>query len=538
MDWGFSKTKNRSVTCAAALLTLGLIVAAPAEGGAKQPPSPADCGALTADFAKIGKNKTTVGSAIWMPEAAPTPAHCLVEGFVTTGNKKQGFNQVNFRAWLPVPWNGKFHMQGGGGFVGNLPAASAALLRGYADIGTDTGHQASGIDASWAQDSPTKVIDFGYRGVHVTAVAGKQLVKAFYGEKPEYSYFQGCSRGGGQAFMEAQRFPKDFDGIVAGAPAHNWSAFMAGFADTQQNMYPDPANVTTPVLPIAKLPLLESRVDANCDAVDGIADGIIDDPRQCTFNADSDIPICAAGDEANPNCLTAQELEAAKAVYNGPANAQGQIYAGFPVGGESVGTNWDLWIVGFPDLFGPGLPNLHFAFSDSFFRYMAYEDNDDGSFGLHDFDLEEFATLEPIGKILNATDPELKKFRKDGRKLIVWTGWADAAITALGTIDYFEAVIDTVGERETNEFARLYLAPGMSHCAGGEGPSEFDMLSALEDWVERDVPPAEIIAVHRDATGQVDIERPLCPYPQVARLIDPAGSTVEASNFECVAPFD
>ncbi len=486
----------------------------------------------------VRKIRPTVRSAVWVAATGASPGHCLVEGFVPTGNSRQGFNEVNFRLGLPETWNGKYFMVGGGGFAGSLPnvGATRQLASGYATIGTDTGHQGSGIDASWAQDNPTAVIDFGYRGVHVTAVGGKEVVEHFYDEDIEYSYFQGCSRGGGQALMEAQRFPRDFDGIIAGAPAYNWSAFMTGFADGQQRIYPDASDLTNQVLTLDKLPVLEAGVVAKCDAQDGIVDGIIGRPLLCDFDPAFDVPICAPGDDANPNCLSLEQVAAVKAIYDGPSNSQGQIFPGFPPGSESQPNAWNIWIVGTPGLFGPNEPNLHFAFADDFFRYLAYEDNDDGSFGLHDFDLEDFATLEPIGRILNATSPDLRRFKRHGGKLIIWTGWADPAITTLGTIDYFDRVGDAMGVHRRDRFTRLYLAPGMLHCSGGNGPNQFDLIGPLEDWVERGIAPQAIIAVHRDANGVVDIERPLCPHPQVAELIDPNGSTVEASNFHCVTP--
>ncbi len=504
------------------LALLALCLALSSGAYAMKTPTPDNCEALV----QSGTGHTTIVSTVWVDEAAPVPAHCLVEGFVETGNPAVGLNHVNFRAWLPLPWNGKFHMQGGGGYAGVLPDTSDALLRNYADIGTDTGHQAGVIDASWAQDNPTAVIDFGYRSVHVTAVAGKRLVKDFYGTKPKYSYFEGCSRGGGQAMMESQRYPHDFDGIVAGAPAFDWSAFMTGFAESQQLMYPDPNDLSTPTLPLAKLPVLEALIDANCDLVDGISDGIIDDPRQCTFDPDVDIPVCPAG---SPDCLTEDEISVVKAVYEGPSNSGGQIFPGFPVGSEGDLSGWALWIVGVEDLLGPGVPNYHFGFADSFYRFMAFADNDDGSFGLHDFNLEDFDDLQPIGEILNATDPDLRQFARHG-KIIYWNGWSDVAITALGMIQYFEAL--TGGPQQSVEdFARLYLAPGMQHCLGGEGPSQFDMLTELENWVELGSPPAEVIATNPE-TGMT---RPLCPYPQVARH-DGSGSTNDAENFDCVDP--
>ena len=529
---------GRFALCAVvvAVCAAGPIDAVAQNGGAQE-----ECAELAKKIAKDTEKKDRVGkatfsAATWTPASATLPAHCLVLGHVTTGSKKQGFNHVNVEYRLPESWNGKFFMGGNGGFAGSFQAnITVPLGRGYATARTDTGHQGSAIDASWAQDSPTKVIDFGYRAVHETAVAGKELVQDFYGQAPRHSYFQGCSRGGGQALMEAQRFPKDFDGIIGGAPAYNWSRFMIGFAWNEVAMFPDRANLTSPVLPLAKLPYIEQQALANCDAVDGIVDGIIDDPRVCTFNPDVHLAKCAPGDAANPRCLTPAELNAAKAVYNGPSNSQGQIFPGFPVGGESQPGGWNTWIVGAGGQFG-AYPNLHYAFGGDFFKYLAYPKQDDGSFDIHDFDFETGPpTLDFIGGILNATDPDLDRFERRGGKLIIYNGWADHAITALGSIDYFDQVVAALGQARTDSFLRLYLAPGMLHCAGGPGPNEFDVLTPLEQWVEHGIAPGAVVAVHRTG-GVVDIERPLCPYPQVARQINPAGSTVQASNFHCVFP--
>src|SRR5262245_21736320 len=521
---------------------LAVCVAAPTAALARNETPQEACAKLAQDIANDTDKKDRVGkptllSAVWTLATTTLPAnHCLVLGYVTTGDKKMGFNHVNIEVRLPESWNGKFFLGGNGGFAGSFQASlTEPLRRGYATARTDTGHQGSAIDASWARDNPTAVIDFGYRAIHETAVAGKEIAQDFYGQKPAYSYFQGCSRGGGQAMVESQRYPKDFDGIIGGAPAYNWSRFMIGFASNEVAEYPGRGNLTTPVLPPSKLPYIEQQAMAKCDGIDGILDGIIDDPRRCSFNPDADLARCAPGDSANPRCLTAAELNVAKAIYNGPSNSQGEIFPGFPVGGEGQPGGWNTWMVGAPNQFAP-YPNLHYAFAGDFFKYMAYPNQDDGSFDIHDLNLETApASLDPIGTILNATDPNLDSFARHGGKLILYNGWADPAITALGTIQYFENVVDTLGQARTDEFSRLYLAPGMLHCGGGPGPNEFDMLTQLERWVELGVAPEAVTAVHRTG-GVVDIERPLCPYPQVARLINPAGSTTQASNFRCVFP--
>ena len=466
-------------------------------------------------LAKLPKlvNSTLV-SASWVHATHTVPAYCHVAGFVTTGNNVDGFNQVNFAVNLPEGWNGKLLFAGNGGFAGSIPVdLESPLGRGYAAAGTDTGHQASGAAASWAQDHPTRVVDFGYQGVHVSVVAAKEIVQLFFGAPARFSYFSGCSRGGGQAMMQSQRYPDDFSGLIAGAPAFYWSRFMTGFAWNQVAMYPDRNDFSAPTLPLAKLAYIESRVNANCDAVDGITDGIIDDPRVCTFDPDVHLAVCAAGHESDTDCLTPSELATLKAVYAGPSSTiDGRIWYGFPIGGEGGADNWSLWILSAEDLYG-GYPNLHYDFAGEFFKYMAYPDHDDGTFDFHDFNFEtDLATLAPIGAILDSPNADLSAYKNRGGKLIFWQGWNDAALTALGIIDYFERVGGQLGNAQRDDFVRLYMLPGVYHCGGGPGPSVFDPLAALEDWVERGVRPEALVAAHVNSQGRVDMTRKLCPY--------------------------
>ncbi len=501
-----------------------------------------DCVSLGADHRFIGPPKagtTTITSTSWVPATASVAEHCGVNGYATTGNRLEGYNRVNIQVDLPTDWNGRLYFIGNTGFAGSLQGMSVSsdqLTAGYATAQTDTGHQGSSLDASWAQDNPTKIKDFGYRGVHRATRAAKAILKAYYGESPHHSYFEGCSRGGGQALMEAQRYPGDFDGVIAGAPAYDWSHFMMGFAWGQARMFPSAGDIGEPRLPDNKLAYIESRVSANCDAIDGIIDGIIDDPRKCRFDCDRDLAICAAGSEASPSCLTPDQIETAKAIYSGPSNTSGQIFPGFPPGGEGGAGGWSAWITGFtgfPNLFGPGIPNLHHAFAGGFFKYLAYADRDDGSFDFRDFDFEtDVDSLGPIGRILNASNPNLRKFRKLGGKLLIWTGWNDPAITSLGTLKYFDRVVDAMGSRTTNGFVRMYLLPGVYHCGGGPGPDTFDRLTAMVQWAEMGIAPQALIATN-SSTG---LQRPLCPYPQVARLIDANSNPTRAASFQCVIP--
>lgn len=558
----FRRDSNRfrMIFAGAAGLCLGVLTG----GQSVQAQTWADCDALAAarglgwadavagesgmwgrSIAHVMQVYPTIASATWIDAEHP---HCRVEGFVATGDAMAGFNEVNFRILLPEDWNGKMYFAAtavdeGSGFDGFIPDLLPRLSRGYATVGTDTGHRDGSTFASWAQDNPTAVVDWAGRGVHVTAVAARQIIRSFYGQDVEYAYLEGCSGGGGQAMMSSQRYPEDFDGIIASAPTGAWSRLMLSGAWIMQRQLPNPKDLADATLPDAKVAYIGSRVYAICDALDGIADGILNDPRDCPFDPDIDLAICAPGNEAATNCLTREELDMYKAYLAGPSDAYGQIWPGFPVGGEiflSPG-GWSGWLGTFfaenptPDNAIAG--NATNQFVSEFFHHIAYPDNDDGSFDYRDFNFEtDVPSLDLIAAIVDADDPNLWHFRENGGKLILTVGWNDHGVSAMGVIDYYERVLATLGDEETREFARLFLKPGVGHCNGGSGPDRADYLSALEDWVENGTPPRSIVAARVGQSGQVDMTRPLCPYPQVAQLIDPNGSTVDASNFECVEP--
>jgi feruloyl esterase len=477
---------------------------------------------------------TTITSTAVVPSdsVAGLPEYCKVEGFVTTpGDAAVPSNTVNFRLGLPTAWNGKFYFQGTGGFAGTIGALDAGLVRGYASASTDTGHQGGARDASWALNNRPKEIDYGHRGVHVSTLAAKAITQAFYGRRPQHAYFQGCSNGGRQALMEAQRYPADYDGIIAGAPALDLR-LLIGFNWNEQAVLASADSY----VPATKMTALAARVVASCDAADGLVDGIIDDPRRCTF--DPAVLLCPAGDA--PDCLTAAQVETVRKVYAGPSNSRGeQLFEGFPVGHEDLPTGWQAWIVGaVPPVPGsdgrlayPESPPAQWSFQEQSLRFMVF---DDPAYDWRAFDVDtDPALLGVLEPLFNATDPDLSTFRALGGKVIMWHGWADPALTAFRTIRYFNEVIRATGSaRETDSFLRLFLAPGMHHCAGGPGPNTLDALTALEQWVEGGRAPDRIIASHLTA-GVVDRTRPLCPYPQVARYTS-QGSIDEAANFRCV----
>ncbi len=516
---------NRWGVFSCALAFAAVSLAAPALEAA---PSQTGCAQLVADFKpamkakKIRKRarsgKPSVLAASWVPAAAGVPEHCQVSGFVDTGDKAVGLNRVNFEVDLPTPWNSKLHFSGNGGFAGSLPALTTALTLGYASAGTDTGHQGTNEDASWAAAGAPKRIDFLDRGVHAASVGVKQVIARYYGTGARRAYFEGCSTGGKQGLWEAFQYPADFDGIIAGAPA-DFEIVMTSFAWNQRHMYPNPAQLSTPALPVAKLGTLERSVLSACDALDGIADGILDDPRDCPFNASTDLPVCAPGNASDPNCFTANEIAVIDAIYRGP----GGIHRapGYAKGGEGDPRNWKTWMV--LSNLTSDRPSLQHLLVDNFFRNFVSPPID---FRTFDATNGAYNLREPTGF---ATSGDLRGFQQRGGKLLLWHGWADAAIPPLATLTTFEGTAASLGAVTRDDFVRLYMAPGVFHCANGPGPDTFDALAALDAWVENGQRPNAIVASHR-TNGMT---RPLCPYPQRAVLINPSGSTTNAANFRC-----
>jgi hypothetical protein len=467
---------------------------------------------------------TTITGAQVVEAAGQAPRHCRVDGHVAVPG-----NAVNFRVGLPDNWNGKFFFAGVGGLGGAIGNLGAGLARGYASASTDTGHVSS--DSAWGSNR-AKEIDYGHRGTHVTAVAGKAVTAAFYGTAPRHAYFNGCSNGGRQAMMEVQRYPEDFDGIVAGHPATG-TPMQAGRAVVYQHMLAAAENFLT----AAKIELLSNATLAACDATDGLKDGLITDPPACKFNVET--LVCKNGD--GPDCLTAGQVTTVKKIYAG-ATANGKPYAhGFPIGHEGGATGWQQWISGtvppIREASGalaytvPPLP-AGYGLMEQNFRFLAL-DADDPAFSWKVLNLDrDLPRLKTMTEILSPLDPDLRPYKKRGGKLIVYHGWADPAISAAGTVSYHDQMVRKVGGRkEADSFTRLYLIPGMHHCGGGPGPNSFDMLTELENWVEKGVAPARVIA-SRVVVGKVERTRPLCPHPQVARYSG-QGSVDEASNFRC-----
>jgi feruloyl esterase len=374
--------------------------------------------------------------------------------------------------------------------------------------------------ARFAHDKPERLTDFAYRSHHETAAAAKALAQAFYGRAPEHSYFIGCSSGGYEGLMEAQRFPADYDGIVAGAPANNFTRLMAGDFDGVLAVLKSPASN----LPPGALGLLYRGVLAACDSADGLADGVIDDPRRCAFDPAT---LSCARHQDGSACLTEPQVEAARRLYSGVKDpvSGAQLYPGLARGSEPFWPHRD--------------PANPFPIPLSYYKWLVFADP---NWDWKTFDWKRPEDLQAhqraeakFAPILNATNPDLREFRRRGGKLLQYHGWNDQLIAPENSINYYESVEKlSSSAAETQSFYRLFMAPGMTHCGGGTGPNTFDMQAALEQWIEHGVAPDRVIAT-RAINGVVDRSRPLCVYPKVATYTG-SGDTNEAANFVCKDP--
>ena len=489
------------------------------------------------DLAKLALPNTTIDTAeaVSSGEAQGQrnlPPFCRVAGSI----RPTPDSDIRFEVWMPASgWNGKFQGVGNGGYAGSIGygGLGGAIKQSYAAASTDTGHTARpGIDASWALGHPEKIVDFGHRAIHETAVKGKAIVTAFYGSAPKRCYFNSCSNGGRQALMEAQRYPQDYDGIVSGAPANDFTQLASSFMWDMKAILTEAGDY----LPLAKLAAVQTAALAACDNADKVTDGVIEQPSACRSNLDA---LRCQGPESDA-CLTVPQLAALKKIYSGPVDSQGRRrFPGFSPGGEADQGGWGPWIVG-----KEREQSAQFGFGTQMFKNMVYNDP---NWDFHGFDVDRDmkAAKTKLGPILDATDPDLRPFLKHGGKLILYHGWCDAAIPAENTVDYYRGVEKKIGAKAARAGVRLFMAPGVQHCGGGAGPNVFgqagptggdasaDVDAALERWVEQGVAPEQIIAARRSG-GKVERTRPLCAYPAVARWKG-TGSTDEAGNFECAA---
>ena len=466
------------------------------------------------------------------------PAFCRVVARVAP----TADSDIKVEVWMPVSgWNGKFRGQGNGGFAGEIYYASiaTAVAQGYASAGTDAGHSGKATDASWALGHPEKVNDFGYRAVHEMTQKAQSIIHAYYGTPASRSYFLSCSDGGREALMEAQRFPDDYDGILAGAPAYHWTALLTAAVTGAQALTQTPASY----IPSSKLPAIASAVLASCDASDGVKDGIINDPRTCHF--DPSVLLCKGAD--SDSCLTAPQITALKSLYAGARSSSGdQIYPGLLPGAETGPGGWATWITG--SKLGD---SAIFAYGTGYFSNMVYADP---HWDYKTFNVDDGIKMavEKTAKALDATDPNLKPFAGRGGKLILYHGWNDPAISPLSTIDYYQQL--QAANSDPQSFVRLFMVPGMQHCYGGPGPSSFgqfggrpsagpddtqhDISLALEQWVEKGVAPEKVIAAKIEADPKTaphtTMTRPLCAYPGEAKY-NGKGDPSDATNFACSA---
>jgi feruloyl esterase len=478
-----------------------LIVAAMFSAGAA---SAATCESLAA----LKLPDTTITLAQEVAASANTPAYCRVAATLRPSTD----SDIRIEVWLPVAgWNEKFVANGNGGWSGSITpnTLAAAVRRGYATAMTDTGHQ--GGSGSFALGHPEKLIDFAYRAVHEMTVKSKAVIAAYYGKGPRLSYWNGCSSGGKQGLKEAQRFPEDFDGIVAGAPANYWTHLTAQSVWTVEAARADPASD----IPAAKAQALHRAELAACDALDGVKDGLLEDPTRCKL--DPKALECKGAD--GPDCLTSAQVEAARKILAGPVNprTKQQIFPGFEPGSE----------LGWPQTF-----QMAGGLGGDYFKYVVFKEANWDMKSLN-YDSDIALADRTDDGMINATDPNLAPFFKHGGKLLMYHGWADPLIPSENSIDYYKSVQAAVGKAadKVEDSLRLFMVPGMAHCAGGEGPNSFDMLGALEQWVEQKNPPESIVASHSTA-GAVDRTRPLCAYPQAA-VYKGSGSIDDAQNFEC-----
>jgi feruloyl esterase len=496
------------------------------------------------DLVKLNVADVTIDSATNMAagpfrppgstEALDTPAFCRV---VATARPTPD-SIIHFEVWIPAvgSWNRNFEGVGNGGYSGAIhyPDLANAIRRGFAAASTDTGHV--GGDLKFAAGHPEKIVDWGYRSIHVMTVASERIVRDYSGRHWRHAFFVGCSTGGEQALSEAQRFPTDYDGVVAGDPGNDRVHLNVGFLWAFAATHDASGNL---LLPNSKLRLINTAAVAACDAADGIEDGIISDPPACRF--DPEVLLCKA--EEDDQCLTAAQVEAVKKVYAGPRNPRTgeQIIAGYSPGSESPPGDdfeggWKTYITGRTE-----------PMRLDFWRYWVFND---AAWDWRTFDYDRnVAYADEKLAVVNASSTDLHVFQERGGKILVYSGWADPVGPSLDAINYYERVQAAMGGRQqTESFMRLFMVPGMGHCFGGPGPDSFggprpgasppigtdpehDVLSALVRWVEKGSAPDKIIATHLH-DNVIDRTRPLCPYPKSARW-NGRGSSDDARNFTC-----
>jgi feruloyl esterase len=477
-----------------------------------------------------GKEIVAVHAAT-IPATGSVGEHCRVTGTLAP--------EIAFEVSLPSRWNGRFFMIGNGGHAGEAlddPFRTAqrdrALQLGFAFAQTNTGHDArKEPGGSFVLSNPQKAIDYAYRAVHLTAITAKAMTARYYGKPIAHSYWNSCSNGGRQGLIEAQRYPQDFDGLVVNAPWVDQTGYTMGALWNQKA-------VSQVQLTPAKLALLSERVMARCDAIDGLKDGLIDDPRKCDFDARRDVPGCAAGTDTD-SCLTPAQADAVMKIYSGPQSGGRSLFPGYMPGSEGTvrpaqgnappASAWMAFIVSAQ----PDRNPADFNLAENTMRYLVFTPpRPDYDYRTFDFERDPHL-LEHWGREVNATNSDLSKLRARGGKLLMTYGWADQVLQPLMGVNYYEQAVARNGPR-TPDFFRLFMVPGMNHCAGGIGTDQFDSMTAMIDWVEKGKAP-DVLHASRVVDKKVVRTRPLCPYPQVARY-GGQGSIDDEANFRCATP--
>ena len=521
---GVLRVKIIALVMSALVGTSGVAHAASVTPGT---PAEVQCKGLPgADFSGINDASTQVTDAKVEDAAAGAPAYCKVQGYVSP--------QVGFELRLPLTnWNGKFMEVGCGGFCGDTDfifLCDSPLRKDYACVVTDMGHKSTKLDAKWAYNNLQAQVDYGFRATHVAALAGKAITEHYYGKAPAKSYYLGCSCGGRQGLVEAQQFPWDFDGIIVGAPAINYSGV---FMDLHWKTRAVADKDGNPLFSDADIALVHSAAIGKCDKDDGVKDGLIGDPRTCKFDP-SDL-VCRAG--AKTGCLSPGQVAAMKKFYSGPVTSTGERI--FPGGGMPGSETSVFGINGFQSVFA--------NFSREFFQYLGFVPAPGPSWKSSDFDFDrDYKRLGMLESLFASTNPDLRKFKAAGGKLILWQGWADGAVSPLNTIDYYETVERTMGgAAATRDFFRLFMLPGVDHCWGGEGASVVDVLTYMEAWVEKNQAPDMMMSAHLKAgtdtlnwpsdPALIGFTRPVYPYPLQAKYKG-MGDPNKAENFGPAKP--
>jgi feruloyl esterase len=538
----------------------GLLSAA-AVSAAEGPPDCPRLPALALNGAKIISAKEVPAGSYTQPDEGSgphtfngLPAFCEVKGIATPTPQ----SHIGFTVWLPQAgnWSHRLHMVGNGGYGSNLYYAQlvARVQRGDVAVATDTGH--TGESLAFGFDNREAIADWGGRSIHESVRAAKTIAKAFFGEAAKYNYFSGCSTGGGQALHAAQQYPDDFDGIIAGDPGNNRSHLNLQLLWNFEHNHA-PHDNTYPLLGPTDLKVLHAAVVKACDHLDGVEDGVINDPRQCHFDAGS--LLCKAGQSGD--CLSATQVDAVKAMYAGPRDSRtgAQLYPGYTFGSETVGLAPDSPLIGW-SLYWANPEKPDEPQRADFFRRWAFNDPS-WDWWTFDWGKDVDRATQALGPLVDAVDPDLSRFRGHGGKLILFTGWADPVASPYELINYYDSVVtrgagntEAAHLADTQAFARLYMVPGMGHCALGDGATYFsnatrnssppiedaqhDMGLALTQWVEQGKAPDTLIATHfregSGVSGQVAFQRKLCVFPKTARYV--AGDKDAAASFECVDP--